>query len=119
MGLLDGGIASIFGAALSGLYLPATLDYAGVPVEDIEGNVTGHTGAGSWSCRAQVDAATWTMRQAQGYVDGDMQIIVLAAGLQAAPTTDMTITVSGKMWLIEAVERDAASSHFILRGRAA
>ncbi|WP_257541033.1 hypothetical protein [Sphingobium sp. CFD-1] len=119
MALLNGGIASIFGAALGGLYLPGTLNYAGVPVEDIEGNVTGHTGGGSWPCRAQVDGATWAMRQSAGYVDGDVRIIVLSAGLPVAINTDMTITVSSKEWMIEAVEKDAAASHWILRGRAA
>jgi len=119
MGLLDGGIEAIFGAAFGGLYLPATLNYAGTPIEDSEGNVTGHTGPGSWSCRAQVDDATWSMRQADGYVDGDQRIIVLSAGLATAINTDMTITVSGKTWMIESVQRDAANSHWVLRGRAA
>lgn len=119
MGLLDGGMESIFGAALGGLYLPATLHVPATPIEDIEGNVIGHSGGGDYPCRAQLDDVTWSMRQAEAYVDGDQRIIVLSAGLGVQITTDHEITIRGKRWLIASVQRDAANSHYVLRGRAA
>lgn len=120
MGLLDGGIEAIFGAAFSGLYLPATLHRDGtVPVYDGEGNITGYSNAASVACRAQIDAANYAMRQAQGFAEGDVRIIVLSSGLGVEITTDFQITVSGKRWMIASVERDAANSHYILRGRRA
>lgn len=119
MGLLDGGIEAIFGAAFSGLYLPATLHRDGTePVYDGSGNITGYSDAADISCRAQVDGATYAMRQAEGYAEGDMRIIVLSSGLTVDITTDFQITVSGKRWSIASAERDAANSHWILRGRA-
>lgn len=118
MGLLDGGMEAIFGAALGGLYLPATLHVLGTPIEDVEGNVIGHTGDADYSCRAQLDDATWSMRQADGYADGDQRIIVLSAGMTVGITTDNEITIRGKRWMIESVQRDAAASHWVLRGRA-
>ena len=120
MGLLNGGIESIFGAALSGLYLPATLHRDGTdPIYDGEGNITGYTGGADIVCRAQMDAATWAMRQSEGHSDGDVRILVLSAGLGVEITTDFQISVAGKRWMVASAERDAARSHWICRGRAA
>lgn len=118
--LLDGGIERIFGAALGGLYLPATLHRDGTdPIYDGEGNIVGYAGGVDIACRAQMDAATWAMRQADGYAEGDVRIIVLSAGLDVAVTTDFQITVAGRRRMIASAERDAARSHWICRGRAA
>lgn len=120
MGLLDGGIEAIFGAAFGGLYLPATLHRdTSAPIYDGEGNITGFSGGGDIGCRAQVDAATYAMRQAEGFIEGDTRIIVLSAGLGVEVTTDMQITARGVRWQIAGVDRDAAASHWVLRGRPA
>lgn len=120
MGLLDGGIEAIFGAAMGGFYLPGTLHRDGAqPQYDGEGNITGYAGGADLACRAQVDAATYAMRQADGYADGDVRVIILSAGLGVEVTTDFQVSVSGKRWQIASVERDAANSHWICRGRAA
>lgn len=118
MGLLDGGIASIFGAVLSGLYLPATLHLPGTRTDDIEGNIS-YGPETDIPCRAQVDAATYAMRQSEGYSEGDVRILILSAGLPVEITTDHQITVSGKRWMIASAEQDAAASHWVLRGRVA
>ncbi|WIA54318.1 hypothetical protein N6H05_14725 [Sphingobium sp. WTD-1] len=118
MGLLDGGIASIFGAALGGLYLPATLHVPGTRTDDEEGNISYGPGT-DVPCRAQMDAATYAMRQSEGYSEGDVRIIILTAGLGAEVTTDCQITVSGKRWMVGSADLDAASSHWVCRGRAA
>lgn len=120
MSLLNGGIAAIFGAAFGGLYLDGTLHRSGTdPIYDGEGNITGYAGGADVPCKAQVDGATYAMRQSEGYAEGDVRILILSAGLSVEPTTDYQISVSGKRWMIASVERDAAASHYILRGRAA
>lgn len=120
MGVLDGGVAAVFGAAFGSFYLPATLHRDGSdPIYDNEGNIIGYGGGVDIPCRAQVDAASWAMRQSEGYVDGDVRIIVLTAGLGISITADHQITVQGKRWMIAQPELDAAGSHWVLRGRAA
>jgi hypothetical protein len=117
MGLLDGGISSIFHAALSGLYLDATLHAGtGEPVYDAGGNITGYSG-GDTACKAQVDAATDAMRRAEGYAEGDARIIVLAQGLSGIDS-DHEITVRGQKYRILSAELDAAASHYVCRARA-
>lgn len=118
MGLLNGGISAIFGAVLSGLYLPATLHVPGTRTDDEEGNIS-YGPETDIPCRAQIDAATYAMRQSEGYSEGDMRIIVLVSGLCSGITTDCQISVSGKRWMVGSAELDAAASHWVLRGRAA
>lgn len=120
MSLLGGGIASIFGNVFGSLYRDGLLHRDGTdPIYDGEGNIVGYTGGGDVACKAQVDAATYAMRQAEGYSEGDVRIIVLSAGLGVEVTTDFQVSVGGKRWMIGSVERDAANSHYVCRGRAA
>ncbi|RIV79573.1 hypothetical protein [Pelagerythrobacter aerophilus] len=118
MGLLDGGVTAIFGAAFGGFYLDATLHAGtGEPIYDpVTGAVIGYTG-GDTACKAQVDAATDAMRRADGYAEGDARIIVLAQGLPAI-TSDNEITVREKRWRLLSAELDAAASHWVCRARA-
>lgn len=122
MGFLDGGISAIFGAALSGMYLDGTLHRDGTnPVYDQSGNIVGYSGGVSLPIKVQRDACSWSMKQSPGYIEGDVMLIVLAAGLGGvAITTDMEITDGqGRRWMVESADLDAASSHWVLRGRAA
>ena len=120
MGLLDGGIEAIFGAAFGGLYLPGQLvRSAADPIYNSQGDIVGYGGGTSLPIRCQIDAATYAMQQAEGYVEGDVRIIVLSAGLAVPITTDHRITAKGQSWLIQSVERDAGASHWICRGRKA
>jgi hypothetical protein len=122
MGLLTGGIAAIFGSALSGLYPDGILHREGVePQYDLEGNVTGYAGGADVPIKVQRDACSYSMRQSEGYSDGDVMLIILAAQLGGVKvTTDMQATDgAGDRWMIGSADLDAASSHWILRGRAA
>ena len=112
-GLLDGGIASIFGKVFAGVYLPATL-YRRVRTETDDGSVTIETEL--HACRAQIDAVTEAMRQAPGYTDTDQRILILSDTLDAVPTTDDEITVGGRTWGIASVASDPAQSYWELRG---
>lgn len=118
MGMLDGDIAAIFGEAFGALYLDGSLIRSlSEPVYDGQGNITGYSGGAPVAIKCQVDAATWDMRQADGFTDKDVRIIVLNCGWDV--TTDHRIEVSGKSYMLASVDRDAAASHWICRGRAA
>jgi hypothetical protein len=118
VGLLDGGIAAVFGAAFSGLYLDAILHTGtGDPIYDDQGNITGYSGAGNLACKAQVDSATDAMRRADGFAEGDARIIILAQGLPKV-TSDHELTVRGIRHRLLSAELDPAASHWVCRGRA-
>lgn len=121
MGFLNGGISAIFGAALSGLYLDGTLHRDGTnPVYDQSGNIVGYSGGVSLPIKVQRDACSWSMKQSPGYIEGDVMLIVLAHGLAATITTDMEISDgAGRRWMVQSADLDAASSHWICRGRLA
>ena len=117
MGLLDGGLARTFHAALSTLYLNATLHRRGEPVYADDGTITG--GATDVPCKAQVDEATEAMRQAEGFAASDQRVIVLSASLDGPITTDDEITVEGRgRFGIAGVTRDPAGAYWDCRGRA-
>lgn len=120
MGLLDGGISAIFGSVFGALYLDGELMQSGLdPIYDDAGNIIGYGGGDPVPIKCQVDGATWAMQQAAGYVDGDVRLIILRAGLSVEVTTDHRVEVGGKTWLVQSVETDAAASHWICRGRPA
>lgn len=115
MGLLNGGIKNIFGAAFAGLYLPATLYRASASFDEGGSKAVVYAEA---PCKAQVDEVTWSMRQEAGYTAGDVRIIILAATLTGAePADDDQITVEGyARYSLASVTRDPAGSHWIARG---
>jgi hypothetical protein len=122
MGLLDGGIARIFNAALSGLYLDGALHRDGTdPIYENEGNITGYAGGADIPIKVQRDACTYAMRQSEGYSEGDVMLLILDAPLNGVKvTTDMQATDGdGDRWMIRSADLDAASSHWVCRGRAA
>lgn len=119
MGILDGGIASVFNAAFSGLYLSGTLHTGtGDPIFDEGGNVTGYLDTGDTTVKAQVDVATEAMRRAEGFAEGDARLIILAQDIGTV-TTDHQITVRGQLWHILSADLDAAASHWVCRARRA
>lgn len=122
MGLLDGGIASIFSAAFGGIFLDGLLHRDGTdPIYDGEGNITGYGGGAEIPMKVQRDACSYTMRQSEGYTEGDVMLIILAAPLNGLKvTTDFQVSDgSGQRWTIQSADLDAASSHWICRGREA
>ena len=116
MGLLSGGIASIFGSVFGALYLDAVLHAGtGEPIYGPGGTITGYEG-GDTPCKAQVDAATDAMRRSDGFAEGDVRLIILAQGIPEV-TSDHEATVAGIRYKLQSAERDPALSHWICRGR--
>jgi hypothetical protein len=56
------------------------------------------------------------VRGAEGYVEGDVRILMLAHGV-AAPDTDAEVAAGGIRYMIESVGTDCAGSYYELRGR--
>lgn len=121
MSLLDGGIAAIFGSVFGGIYLDGLLHRDGTgPTYDSEGNVTGYAGGADIAIKVQTDRASYSMRQAEGFAEGDAALIILADGLSVAVTTDCQVTDGhGKRWMVQSADLDAAGSHWLCRGREA
>jgi hypothetical protein len=112
MGLLDGGISALFGAAFGSFYLDATLHRAAITEDGEGGGVVTFTNS---DVKAQLDQVTEAQRVEEGFTDSDQRIIVLAHGV-AEPTTEDEITVDGIRWQIASVKRDPAGSYYDLRG---
>jgi hypothetical protein len=113
MGLLDGGLASVFASAFSTFYLDATLHRSTI-TDDGRGG--GSVAFEDEAVKAQLDSTSHAMREAEGYVEGDQRIFVLASGL-AAISTDDEITIGEQRWMIQSVATDPAGAYFELRGR--
>lgn len=111
MGLLDGGLASLFSTALSGLYLDATLHRATLTDN---GKGGGSASFADQLVKAQLDRTI--ERKVDGVVDTYQRILVLASGL-ALITSDDEITVGDVRWSIADVSRDPAGAYFDLAGR--
>lgn len=117
MGLLTGGIAAIFSGVFSALYLDGLLHAGtGEPIYGPGGAVTGYTGGDDVPIKVQIDSASEAMRQADGFAQGDVRLIILARGMPAL-TSDHEVTIEGVRYSIQSVERDPAMSHWVCRGR--
>lgn len=72
-------------------------------------------------CFVQVDEVTSAMRQAEGYAEGDVRLLVLASGLQAGLTPDMRVRVTSGphagLYSVRSAILDVAASHWDCRGR--
>jgi len=116
MGILNGDITALFGAAFSDMYLDATLHAGtGEPTYNAAGDITGYAG-GDVAAKCQVDAATDAMRREEGFSEGDVRLIILALGLPAI-TDNHQLTVQGVRYFLAGPSLDAAGSHWVARGR--
>lgn len=112
MGLLDGAIAGVMGAAFGGIYLPATL-YRRTFTDDGKGSLSATVTTESIRC--QVDAATEAMRAQQGYTGTDVRLLILASGV-ALIDTDCEVAVGNRQFSIASVAQDPAGAYFECRG---
>lgn len=117
MGLLDGGLQAVFGAAFAGVYLDGTL-HRSSRVEAENGNIT-ETFV-SQAIKVQKDACTERMRQQEGYSDRDVRLIVLQVAPDSSvleePSTDDQITAAGQRWAISGIVSDPANAYWEMRG---
>lgn len=116
MGLLDGGVAAIFSSAFEAFYLDASL-YRGTLTDDGAGGGV-QSFASPEAIKAQLDATTEAMQSAEGFVDTDQRILVLAYGVDPLSTDD-EIQIGATRWQIASVNQDPAQAYYELRGRRA
>jgi len=116
VGLLDGQIAETFAAVFGGIYLSGSLYRPNAYTDDGTGGGDGSGFAASEAIRVQVDAATQAMRASEGFVDGDVRILVLAHGVTTIDT-DCELATGGTRYMIASVAVDSAGSYYELRGR--
>lgn len=116
MGLLDGDLAAAFASVFGAVYLDGDL-YR--PVEFTDDGKGGGAGGGFSApepVKVQIDAATQAMRTTEGFVDGDVRILMLAHGVPA-PDTDCEVGAGGGRYMVATVATDPAGSYYELRGR--
>lgn len=117
MGLLTGGGAGILNGVFAQIYPSGTLIRRTI-TEDAGGTQT--VTDTTQPIRVQTDTASEVMRQAEGYTDTDVRLIVLTGGLNGPITTDDKITDSrGDTYSVTMPMLDACGSHYEIRGQRA
>ncbi|MBI1682383.1 hypothetical protein [Caulobacter hibisci] len=117
MGLLDGSLQAVFGAAFAPLYLPGTL-HRQTRTDADDGDVT-VTWADS-PIRYQPDKVTEAMRSADGYTERDAAFLILQAGVPIF-NTDAELTAKQapaepeRRWAVKSCESDPAGTHWVVR----
>lgn len=116
MSLLNGDLAAAFAGVFGGVYLDGQLYRAREFADDGKGGGSDGGFGPAEAVKVQIDAATHAMRTSEGFVEGDVRLLMLAHGV-AAPDTDAEVGAGGKRYMIESVATDPAGSYYELRGR--
>ena len=116
-------IALGFSAAGLGAFHDALAKWPGEPEYDDGGSIVTPGVPVELECSAQIDQVTEAMR-AEGYVDGDMRLLVLAATLAGPLDTAARIEMvagpyAGTTWMVASCGRDPCGVYFECRGRRA
>jgi hypothetical protein len=116
-----GEIGMAFSSVLGGPYHAARTIEQVASVFDDGGSIVTPGGVAHRDCQVQIDTATQRMREAEGYVDTDVALIVLAATLEGGFNTEARIEVlEGPhvgVWSVELIERDPVAAGWVGRGR--
>lgn len=120
---LFAGLATSFSEAFGGPFIAATANWPGSPTKDAGGSITSPGTPVSLPCRVQFDRTTEAMRSAEGFLETDVRILVLAGTLGAELTTAATIVVTDGdwtgTWSLLSCELDPARIGYECRGRRA
>lgn len=114
---LAAGFAEQFGAP----FADAVATWQGAAVKDAGGSIITPGTASSYNCKAQFDAATHSMRQAEGFLEDDVRIIVLSASLNRALDSEAVISAAAGQyagtWSLLSCTRDPAGIGYECRAR--
>jgi hypothetical protein len=113
-------IAGAVSAAVGGPYHAATLTYPGTPVFDDGGSIISPGTPVEVSCRVQVDSVTEAMRQAEGFLERDVRILILGPDMLTTEP-DLSISAgpfSGQSYSLITVQRDPLAFGWECRARA-
>jgi hypothetical protein len=116
MGLMDGSIAAAFAGVFQAIYLDGTLFRPVAFADDGMGGGSDQSFGPGEAVKVQIDAATFAMRASEGFIEGDVRILMLAHGV-SAPDTDCEIGAGGARYMVESVATDPCGSYYELRGR--
>ena len=112
MGVLDGGIRSVFGAAFGSFYLDAVLDRVTF-VPDGEGG--GTTTTTSEPAKVQQDSVSELTRVQAGYAQNERRFLILQAGITGPVTGDCELVFEGVTYMLSSPEQDPARSYWAVR----
>lgn len=116
-------IALKVSAATGAGYFDAVARWPGTSVFDDGGSIVSPGTPVEKACSVQVDSVTEAMREAEGYSDQDMRLLVLATTLDGELDTDATVEVLAGphigSWQLATVSRDPAGISWECRGRRA
>lgn len=114
-------LASGFAAQFGAPFVDAMAWWEGTPVKDAGGSIISPGTPVERPCKAQFDAPTSAMRQAEGFMEEDARVLVLAASLEGDLDDTAEIHVStGKNageWSLLTVTRDPATIGYECRAR--
>lgn len=112
-------IALAVSAKVGGPYVAANLITSTITQD--EGGDTTKVDGPPRGCSVQVDVVTDAMRQAVGFTERDVRILVLAASLSGGVTTDDRVEVQAGphagTFQIASINRDPAGVYWELRGQ--
>lgn len=114
-------LATSFAAQFGAPFIDVTAKWPGTPTRDAGGSITAPAAPVSLPCKAQFDVPTQAMRQAEGFMETDARVIVLAASLMATLDTKAKIIVASGAnvgtWELLSCVRDPAGIGYECRGR--
>lgn len=110
-------------ATVGAPFLEAVASWPGTPTIDAGGSITAPGTPASYACKAQFDAPTQQMREAEGFLQTDVRILVLAASLAVPLDTAARIIVAtgpnAGTWALLSCQRDPAGIGYECVGRKA
>lgn len=102
-------------------FYDATAVFPGVPVKDAGGSIVTPANNVTIAIKAQADAATDGVKREDGFVEGDIVLIILRDGLsRVIDTTCKVVMTTGPYpgkWSIKTVKIDPAGIGYECRGR--
>ena len=116
MGILTGDGSNILNSVFAAIYPSGTLVRRTI-TEDAGGSQTVTTE--TVPIKVQTDRVTEAMRQAAGYTDKDVRLIVLSAGVSDITSDDIVIDGGGDAWSLIDPAVDPCGSHWEMRGQRA
>lgn len=114
-------LAASFAEQFGGPFVDATAQWPGTPVTDAGGSIITPGTPVSLPCKAQLDAATQAMRLAEGFLETDARLLVLADSLAGTLDTSAKIIVASGInagtWALLSCQRDPAGIGYECRAR--
>lgn len=114
MGLLNGDGAAILNSVFASIYPDGTLVRRTIAENEGGSQTVTET---TQAIKIQTDRVTEVMRQAAGYTDTDVRVIILLAGVPALTSDDQVIDSRGQTWALIDPALDACGSHWEARGQ--